>query len=566
MLGQSDKRVDDILNKRGNSNLRRVEVVNNILDYSENNSTEPFFKIDFYRNGKIRGIYIPEGYNISNMLNMKSILNLTIPKLSLDLYVSNIEEELNKVIKENNQIDEEEEKNLSNRFLNEDEENNYTESSFLSVDSMDLNFDFRQSDLLNSSEGKSINQIKEMKYGNVNNEYITFSGSQINTSIIYLIDEVKGRLQSIQQIDRLILSNNSVSSEDEIKNDNNIYKNNEINLNEVEQNMTTEFPKIESSSFVVTKVSNISCSYINDTSLFEKLNYHFNSYRYEKFDENKNSDINLRLLDIKEKFVKDNNLNSEEVEVELLSKKRLRKLKEENENKKYYGLQNFINSKETYKYNMMGLNLKQNVYSELIPSNGKIKKYIDIILGKVNVRVNLPDTQTNLNIIIQNVNQLSYKMIELILDTNQNINNKNNEYIKPIIEMEKNTTNLITDFDDFSDILRGPLNNMYNEIKVFTSDLLIELINVIKNIHKNYTLILNNIIKDKYEIFNEIRKITKNEYINYVNNMINNLENFYNDTLKFLNDIRNELSNINDFQIDVLFDIIDSINDSIELF
>jgi len=566
MLGQSDKRVDDILNKKGNSNLRRAEVVNNILDYSENNSTEPFFKIDFYRNGKIRSIYIPEGYNISNMLNMKSILNLTIPKLSLDLYVSNIEEELNKVIKENNQIDEEEEKNLSNRFLNEDEENNYTESSFLSVDSMDLNFDFMQSDLLNSSEDKSINQIKEMKYGNVNNEYITFSGSQINTSIIYLIDEVKGRLQSIQQIDRLILSNNTDSSEDEIKNDNNIYKNNEINLNEVEQNMTTEFPKIESSSFVVTKVNNISCSYINDTSIFEKLNYYFNSYRYEKFDENKNSDINLRLLDIKEKFVKDNNLNSEEVEVELLSKKRLRKLKEENENKKYYGLQNFINSKETYKYNMMGLNLKQNAYSELIPSNGKIKKYIDIILGKVNVRVNLPDTQTNLNIIIQNVNQLSYKMIELILDTNQNINNKNNEYIKPIIEMEKNTTNLITDFDDFSDILRGPLNNMYNEIKDFTSDLFIELINLIKNIHQNYTLILNNIIKDKYEIFNEIRKITKNEYINYVNNMINNLENFYNDTLKFLNDIRNELSNINDFQIDVLFDIIDSINDSIELF
>ena len=97
-----------------------------------------------------------------------------------------------------------------------------------------------------------------MKYGNVKNEYITFSDSQINTSIIYLIDEAKGRLQSIQQIDKLIFSNNTDSNEDEIKNDNNIYKNNEINLDEVEQNMTTELPKIESSSFVVTKVNNIS--------------------------------------------------------------------------------------------------------------------------------------------------------------------------------------------------------------------------------------------------------------------------------------------------------------------
>ena len=566
MLGQCDKKVDVILNKKGSSNLRRAEEVNNILDYSENNSTEPFFKIDFYKNGKIKDIYIPEGFNLTNMLNMKSILNLTIPKLSLDLYVSNIEEEFNKLMNENNKIDEEEEKNSSNRFLNEDEDANYTQNMFLSADSMDLNYDFMQSDLLNSSENKSINQLKEMKYGNVNNEFITFSGSQINTSIIYLVDEEKGRLQSIQQIDKLILSNNTDSSGDEVRNDNNIYNLNEINLEEVEQNMTTEFPKIESSSFVVTKVNNINCSYINDSSLFDKLNFHFNSFKYEKFDENKNSDINLRLLAIKEKFVKDNNLNYENVEVELLSKKRLRELKEENENKKYYGLQNFINSKETYKYNMMGLNLKQNVYTELIPSNGKIKKYIDIILGKVNVRVNLPDTQTNLNIIIQNVNQLSYKMIELILDTNQNIKKKSNEYIEPIIEMEKNTTKLISEFDDFSNILRGPLNNMYNEIKNFTSGLFNELIDLIKNIHQNYTLILNNIIKDKYEIFNEIRKITKNEYINYINNMINNLENFYNDTLKFLNDIRNELSNINDFQIDVLYDIIDSINDSIELF
>ena len=242
---------------------------------------------------------------------------------------------------ENNKIDEEEEKNSSNRFLNENEEANYTQNMFLSDDSMDLNFDFMQSDLLNSSENKSINQLKEMKYGNVNNEFITFSGSQINTSIIYLVDEEKGRLQSIQQIDKLILSNNTDSSEDEVKKDNNIYNFNEINLEEVEQNMTTEFPKIESSSFVVIKVNNINCSYINDTSLFDKLNYHFNSFKYEKLDENKNSDINLRLLTIKEKFVKDNSLNYEDVEVELLSKKRLRELKEENEKKKILWITKF---------------------------------------------------------------------------------------------------------------------------------------------------------------------------------------------------------------------------------
>ena len=54
-------------------------------------------------------------------------------------------------------------------------------------------------------------------------------------------------------------------------------------------------------------------------------------------------------------------------------------------------------------------------------------------------------------------------MIELILDTNQNINKKNNEYIEPIIEMEKNTTKLISDFDDFSDILESSSNEVLSD-------------------------------------------------------------------------------------------------------
>ena len=214
----------------------------------------------------------------------------------------------------------------------------------------------------------------------------------------------------------------------------------------------------------------------------------------------------------------------------------------------------------------MGLNLNQKVSTHIEPSNGKIKKYIDVNIGKVNVRIDLPESQSNLNIIIQNINQLSYKLIELILNTNNNLTYKNNEYIESILEMEKNTTNSLTNYDEFSNILREPLDNMYSKVKNFTCDLFQELIYLIKNAHHNYTLILNNIREDKYDIFNEIREITKYEYIKYINNMTNILEQFYIDTLKFLNDTKNELQNINDFQIDVLYDIIDSINDCIDLF
>ena len=157
-------------------------------------------------------------------------------------------------------------------------------------------------------------------------------------------------------------------------------------------------------------------------------------------------------------------------------------------------------------------------------------------------------------------------MIELILGTNEKLYNKSKEFDEPILEMEKNTTEIISNFDDFSNILRGPMNNMYSEITNFSSELFLGLIDLIKNIHQNYSSILNNIKQDKYPIFSEIRAITKNEYMNYINSMISKLENFYNNTLLFFNDIKNKLTKINDFQIDFLYDIIDSVNDTIELF
>ena len=119
MLGQSDDNVTNILNKKEDYTLRRTEMTD-ILDYSTKNGTEPFFKIEFYRNGKIKNIYIPQGYNISNMLKMKAVLNLTIPKLSPELFVDNVDEELNNTVnkknEENNFIED-----LYNRYLSEEE-------------------------------------------------------------------------------------------------------------------------------------------------------------------------------------------------------------------------------------------------------------------------------------------------------------------------------------------------------------------------------------------------------------------------------------------------------------
>lgn len=183
--------------------------------------------------------------------------------------------------------------------------------------------------------------------------------------------------------------------------------------------------------------------------------------------------------------------------------------------------------------------MNEKAYAEIEPSTGKVKKYIDVTFGKMKARINFKDSDTNLNIIIQNSNKLTYKMIELILRTNNFLQDKYNEYTKPILEIENNITGLLTDFEDFSNILKRPLDKMYDQIKNFTTDLFKELVILIIKIHSNYTSILNNVKEDKYEIFNEIREITKYEYINYAERMTDLLEDLNNDTLIYINNIEN---------------------------
>jgi flagellar basal body-associated protein FliL len=56
---------------------------------------EPLFaKINFYENGEIKEIFIPNEFNISNIFYIEKIIKFIIPKLSTHLYSKNFNEEL----------------------------------------------------------------------------------------------------------------------------------------------------------------------------------------------------------------------------------------------------------------------------------------------------------------------------------------------------------------------------------------------------------------------------------------------------------------------------------------
>ena len=131
-----------------------------------------------------------------------------------------------------------------------------------------------------------------------------------------------------------------------------------------------------------------------------------------------------------------------------------------------------------------------------------------------------------------------------------------------IINIEKNVSQLFEKYFDYSGIFTDSLTNLYLQVSNFTGQFLSDLIKLIDESHKNYTLIYIKGKNDSYEFINKIREITKESYIEYIHNMIHNLYIFNNKTLKFLEEIEEETNIIDIFQIDLLYDIIDLIYDA----
>ena len=92
ILSQSDEKINEILENNPENLTLRLLSGQEFIDGHLTNITNPFIKLDFYKNGIIKNIYIPEGFNMTNLATMKSLLYLTIPKLSKNYYVNNIEE------------------------------------------------------------------------------------------------------------------------------------------------------------------------------------------------------------------------------------------------------------------------------------------------------------------------------------------------------------------------------------------------------------------------------------------------------------------------------------------
>ena len=607
--------------------------------YAFNKSNFCFAKIEFYQNGELRNIYLPEGFLLNYYSYIEEIVKLLIPKISSNLYVANIEDELNKITKldkEYNMTDNEdilmnddEELNLeqeqdNNRLRNlniknikknylkniytlrkiSDNDNsdfsdisnitdynnsNYSEISCEVEDYLNppltksINYVLRQTNIINynqsyinnyyaDTESTSMyttdlfnNEVLNTNFNNYSNltefsikgietDEVNMEGSSINTTIYSLIDN-KGFLQSVIEKSTSLMK---APEDDEEENDeetdilySQIYNsNNQVELSHVKENSTEKIPKNNISfgiSYFYTNSSNI----INCTEHFinkeinNKLYNYFDSFKYELYNDTKNIINNISEIE------EDNRLLSEE------------------ENKggdAYYGIKKITYVKQLYKYNLIGMKMEGQMYTEIDSSTGKLNVYSIMSFGNKNSKIKVKDQISNTHLILERSNQMAYNLLLLINQTNNELMDRTDKYSEIIIEFENNFTEFFKNYSDYSNIFRESLNNMYNQVQNFSGLFFYELIALINRTYYNYTIILEDIKNEQYDFINQIRNITKEEYISYIYNMLELLENFENKTLIFLDDMNKELEHIDDFQIDLLYDIIDQLYESKQIF
>ena len=608
-----DEKINDYLSKE------KISLNNSNEYYPNNESNFCFAKIEFYHNGEIKNIYLPKGFLLGHYSYIEEYAKLLLPRISSDLYVENIEDELNKLqaeendnndnIQDSNEYFSDNKINLRNlnskykkrkkyfnniyigRSLSEEEEENntiiYLNNSNISYEHEDfltpplskpINYEFRQASIINDSiydlisdnfseNSEFINDniysnLTECSIKSIETDEVTMEGSASNTTIYSLIDD-EGYLKTVyEKSTHLMMAPEEDNNEEENDEDlNNLYSqiydnNNQISLDQAKEADKDNEVQKNNISFGLSYFSINSSSIINCTDHFidekinEKLYHYFDSFDYDLYNY---SMINNNTINDLHSFEEINN-NS-------------RYLSEEgNNDNSYYGMNRIIYMKQLYKYNLIGMKMEGQMYSEIDPSTGKLSVYTLMKFGNKNSKIKVQDQISNAHIILERSNQMGYNFIQLLNQTNNELIERSENYSEIIIEFEKNFTSFFENYTDYSGLFKDTLDNMYKQVQNFSGEFFYKLIDLINRVHYNFTIILEDIKIGEYDFVNKIRNITKNEYIKYIYDMINILENFENKTLTFLNDLEDELINIDDFQIDILYDIIDIIYESKQIF
>ena len=592
------------------------------------NGTLPMMKFDFYRNGNITKIYKPKNLTKLFYDSMTEFLEKVIPKIAEENFdnkynnISEAKEKEYEKIKNNTLKEDESEDEFDNEYEEENYESKEKESDFEEEENERIrnrrlnkynkkikiiklrNLDKNDSDginiLDNSTDDTEINEILNQEFNTesdfslnmynnevsegetnktnlnyyshsmVRNDYVELKGSQQNVSINSCIDEDEKALKEVHYSHQGRLVNDT-NFQEELENerqkscsDENLLDCNDL-AGDTDENIVNT--QIKSLDYEVIEDILSTGNYIDIKKkvigkmieIFEK----FESTSIEIVENYERVNSSGRLLRELTDYILANKFEYSDVEIQIGKGEKNRRL---DEYSSYYGMKNMEYSKNIFSLNLLGIEMKLKVVNTMYIKEGKSVVEIILQFAFVKISIKIKTVKTNMHLAIRNYNEMGYTQLYLINESNNKLAERNDKFTNIILNLEKEFNNLITNKYDFGNIFKESFTEMLEEIRNFTSEIFGELIEKIRNGYNNYTEVLNDVIEEKHEVFNEIRIITKNEYIDFIEKMLLSVEEFNNKTYIFLLEVEEEVSKIENFQIDLLYDLKDIIYESKKIF
>ena len=135
-----------------------------------------------------------------------------------------------------------------------------------------------------------------------------------------------------------------------------------------------------------------------------------------------------------------------------MKKNKLRNL--EGEEIEYYGMKKFTFEKEFFNYNVLELKIKGTSICDVEPSTGVVSNTFNICFSKICKKFKLANQQTNLHIIIDRMNKMTFDFITLLSKSNNELLKNNSIWRYNFRNRKKYITFISAIFRLFRDIHR----------------------------------------------------------------------------------------------------------------
>ena len=542
---------DSTVSESGDNNI------NNIINGVENegnseNGYNYFVKVNFYKNGVIKNIFYPEGFNLSNIGLIEEILNEIIPKISKNLYTDNSTDIYNNLL--NISFDDlyQEKENLRLLLEQTKENNNENEDSKITqkLEKTEYNFEINLRDTQKetikdeNNEDYSYTLLKNYKSNIPESDGgVTFNGGIIKTTTTVKINDLTGKVENIINEKHISLNNSDSIIGSEINNPEEIYIDNEISS---EENLINEISSLSNFSnidiYLLNSIENKEV--IKNENIFNKLNNYLKNFEYKLYNKSETSLKNYALRKL--------NADDSKINIETINNTNYTFTSSD-----YYGQKNIKFTKNLYDYDVFGMNLKATFNIEISLSTGKIKNNFNLFFGSIKIEANFENIKTNLHIIIKNINEMTYKLTKLIEETDKKLLIINKEYSNNILDIEKNAADIYSDNLNINDFFTTKLNNMFNDVKSFAKTYFTQLNKRIDETSEEFNTKIKKINENTYDLISTIRSKLVTEYNNYIETYS---KKFISSTLLiryYIGEIKNQVTNLSYFKIDVLYDLID---------